>query len=76
MNFLDANQRRVKNLTPWGIWLFIVGRVTVALGLGILAMAYFPQVAFPAALPLIGVGLVMLVVAFLGMRSDDGTQAK
>jgi hypothetical protein len=66
MSLLEENQRRVRNLSPKEIWLFIVGRVLLALGLGILAMAYFPSIAFPAALPLIGVGVVFLMIAFKG----------
>ena len=67
MNPLESNARRVRNLSPLGIWLFIIGRVFVAAGLGILAMAYFPVIAFPAALPLIVVGIVLLLVALKGL---------
>jgi len=41
MSLLDSNSRRVKDLSPIGISFFIVGRVLVALGIGILAMAFF-----------------------------------
>jgi hypothetical protein len=72
MNPLESNTRRVRNLTPVGIWLFIIGRVLVAVGIGILAMAYFPSIAFPAALPLIVLGIVILLIALKGFigRSD------
>jgi hypothetical protein len=72
MNLLESNARRVRRLSPMGIWLFIVGRVLAAFGLGILVMAYFPRVAFPAALPLIGAGLVLLVIALRSLvRGED-----
>ncbi len=63
MGLLEANHRRVKNLSPFGIWLFIIGRVLAAFGLGIVAMAAFPAIALPAAFPLIAVGVVLLLVA-------------
>ena len=74
MNLLEANARRVKNLSPIGIWLFIVGRVVAAFGLGILTMAYYPKIAFPAALPLVGAGMIILLVAFKGLRGPQNTQ--
>jgi hypothetical protein len=72
MNPLESNARRVRNLSPVGIWLFIIGRVLVAAGIGILAMAYFSSIAFPAALPLIVVGVILLLVALKGLlgRAD------
>jgi hypothetical protein len=66
MDPLKWNQRKVQNLSPLEIWLFIAGRVFVGLGLGILAMAYFPRFAFPAAIPFVIVGLIFMVVAFKG----------
>jgi len=72
MNPLESNAQRVRNLSPVGIWLFIIGRILVAAGIGILAMAYFPSIAFPAALPLIGVGMILLLIALKGlMRRAD-----
>ena len=72
MKLLEANARRVQNLSPIGIWLFIIGRVLAAFGLGILAMAYFPSYAFPAGVPLVLAGVIALAVAFTGLgRSKD-----
>ncbi len=68
MKLLESNAERVKSLSPVGIWLFIVGRVLVALGVGILAMAYFPQFALVAAWPLVGVGCVVLLLALRSFR--------
>jgi len=64
MNLLKANARKVKALSPVGLWLFIIGRVLAALGLGMLAMAYFPRLASWAAWPLVVAGIVALVTAF------------
>jgi uncharacterized membrane protein YfcA len=62
MGILKANHRRVKNLSPFGIWLFIVGRVLAAFGLGILVGAYRPAI-LPAAIPLIAIGVILLAIA-------------
>jgi hypothetical protein len=71
MNLLKWNRRQVQKLSPFEIWLFIVGRVLVAFGLGILAMCYFPRVAYAIAVPLVVVGLVLLVVALKGFKRKD-----
>jgi len=42
---LKWNAAKVKNLTGVEIWLFIIARVFVGFGLGVLATQYFPQVA-------------------------------
>ncbi len=73
MKLLESNARRVQNLSPFGIWLFIFGRVLAAFGLGILAMAYFPAFAFPAGLPLVVAGVIALVVAFIGFGRSKKT---
>ena len=66
MRILDWNRRKVQNLSPFELWLFIVGRVLVGFGVGILAMAYFPRIAYPASIPVVVVGFVLLVIAFKG----------
>ena len=76
MNPLESNAQRVKNLSPTGIWLFIIARVFVAGGLGILAMAYYPGIAFPVALPLIGVGTILFLVALKGLTRRSDTPPK
>jgi hypothetical protein len=70
MKLLDSNARRVQQLSPIGIWLFIIGRVLAAFGLGILAMAYFPSFAFPAGVPLVVVGVLALGAAFIRFGSS------
>lgn len=64
---LKANHRRVQRLTPGEVWLFIVGRVLVAFGVGIFAARYFPEVAGMLALPAVLAGVLCLVVASRGM---------
>jgi hypothetical protein len=64
---LEGNRRRVQNLTGLEIWLFIIARVLVAFGVGVLAMIYVPLVAANLAWPAIVVGLVALVVASRGL---------
>jgi glucan phosphoethanolaminetransferase (alkaline phosphatase superfamily) len=73
MAMLETNRTRVKNLTGLEIWLFIIGRVLVAFGLGVLAMIYFPSIASGFAWPSILVGMGVLVVAARGMFKK-GTQ--
>lgn len=63
---LAWNQRQVQKLGPGEIWLFIIGRGLVALGLGILAAFYFPDLSRRVALPLIVVGLLCLLLASRG----------
>ena len=64
---LESNRSRVQGLTGLEIWLFIIGRVLVAFGSGVLAMAYFPSIASPVAWPAIVVGVVILLVAARGL---------
>jgi hypothetical protein len=76
MNLLNWNQRKVQNLRPLELWLFIVGRVLVAFGLGILAMCYFPRMAYPFAVPLVIVGLVFLLIGFKGFKREDSPSSQ
>ena len=64
---LEGNRSRVQNLTGPEIWMFIIGRVFVAFGIGVLAMTYFPAAAAHLAWPAVVVGLVFLVVASRGL---------
>jgi hypothetical protein len=49
-------------MSPGEIYMFIVGRVLVALGLGIVVERYFPVLASYLMWPLFIVGLVLLLV--------------
>jgi hypothetical protein len=64
---LESNRRRVQNLTGLEIWFFIISRVLVAFGLGVLAMAHFPSVASPLAFPIVIAGILILLVASRGL---------
>ena len=67
MDALKSNYRRVQNLTPLEIWAFIVGRVLVAFGLGVLAVKYFPSVAPSLGVPALVIGVAVLLVAAKGL---------
>ncbi len=64
---LEGNRSRVQNLTSLEIWLFIIGRVLVAFGVGVLAMIYLPAAAANLAWPALVAGLVALIVASRGL---------
>jgi peptidoglycan/LPS O-acetylase OafA/YrhL len=66
MRLLNWNHKKVQNLTPGEIWMFIVGRVFMSFGIGILVMQYFPQVASWLGIPALVIGFVLLVVAVKG----------
>ncbi len=69
---LSWNQRKVRQLTPAEIWLFIAGRVLAAFGVGILVAAYVPQ-ALVLGWPAVVVGVVLLLIASKGlMRGTTG----
>ena len=72
---LGWNQRKVRQLTPAEIWLFIVGRVLAAFGLGIVVVDRFPNLARPLGWPAIVVGVLLLLVAGRGMTRSDGKDA-
>jgi hypothetical protein len=64
---LESNRRRVRQLTGLEMWLFIVGRVLAAFGLGVLTMTYLPSVASLLAWPAVVVGMLILLVASRGL---------
>jgi len=64
---LESNRSRVQGLTGLEIWLFIIGRVVIAFGIGVLAMIYFPSVASTLAWPALVVGVLILLVASRGL---------
>ena len=64
---LEDNRNRVQNLSGLEIWLFIIGRVLVGFGLGILAVVYLPGVFTKLGIPVMAVGLVLLIVASRGL---------
>ena len=64
---LNWNAQKVKNLTGTEIWLFIIGRVLIGFGLGILGVRYFPSFVGSLGLPALAVGLLLLLVAVKGL---------
>jgi hypothetical protein len=68
---LEENRRRVQNLSAGGIWLFIVGRVLVAFGSGILATLYLPSLfgRFVALLAVVA-GAILLLIAARGLKGS------
>jgi hypothetical protein len=64
---LNWNAGKVKNLTGAEIWLFIIGRVLTAFGVGVLCVRYYPRIAGPLGFPAAVVGLLLLVVAAKGL---------
>jgi len=64
---LNWNAGKVKSLTGTEIWLFIVGRVFVAFGVGVLSVRYFPEIATPLGIPAIAAGILLLAVAAKGL---------
>jgi hypothetical protein len=64
---LNWNVGKVKSLTGAEIWLFIIGRVFVAFGMGVLCVRYFPQIAEPLGFPAVGAGILLLAVAAKGL---------
>jgi hypothetical protein len=48
---LKWNAAKVKNFTGIEIWPFIIARMLIGFGLGVLAVRYFPQVANPLGTP-------------------------
>jgi hypothetical protein len=72
---LEANRHRVQRLTGREVWMFIVARVLIAFGLGVLAAIYAPSVAVLAAWPAIGVGLVFFALAARGLLRKPANPA-
>jgi len=63
---LKWNAARVKNLTGDEVWLFIVARVLIGFGLGVLAVRYFPQ-ADAFGIPVLVIGIVLFLIASKGL---------
>jgi hypothetical protein len=67
MSLLKWNQKKVQNLTPMEIWMFVAGRVLFSFGVGVLAMRYYPDAVAWSGLPALLVGFVLLVFAAKGL---------
>ncbi len=60
---LKWNAEKVKSMSGAEIWLFILGRVLAAFGIGLLTAHYYPQVAWPVGIPALVVGIVLFLIA-------------
>jgi hypothetical protein len=63
---LTWNIGEIKALTGTEIWLFIVARVLVGFGAGVLGVRYFPDVVSPLGLPALVVAVLLFLVAAKG----------
>jgi hypothetical protein len=68
---LNWNTGRVKSLTGAEIWLFIVARVLIGFGFGVLSVRYFPEVTSPLGLPALVVGALLFLVAAKGLSRTN-----
>jgi peptidoglycan/LPS O-acetylase OafA/YrhL len=71
MSLLNWNHKKVQNLTPWEIWFFILGRVLLGFGLGVLAMQNYPRMFGWSGPPLCGLGALFLLAASKGFARKD-----
>jgi len=73
---LKWNAAKVKKLTATEMWLFIIGRVLIGFGVGVLAVRYFPGVADTLGFPALVLGVILFLIAAKGLsrptnESDD-----
>ena len=64
---LRWNIGRVRNLTGTEIWLFIIARVMVGFGVGVLGMRYFPGFISPFGFPALLIGVLLFLIAAKGL---------
>jgi uncharacterized membrane protein YfcA len=64
---LNWNAEKVKNLNGKEIWLFIIARVLIGIGLGALLAIYVPQVSLTTAISSLVIGTVLFLVALKGL---------
>lgn len=62
------NPAKVKNLTSWGVSLFMVSLMLTGFGVGVLACRYWPRMVMPLGYPAMILGLVLCLV--MQARSD------
>ena len=68
---LAWNQRKLRQLSPVEIWLFIVGRVLIGFGIGVLAVRLWPDVVGGLGWPAVAAGFACLLVAAKGFPRQE-----
>ena len=63
---LKWNAAKVKNLTGVEIWLFIIARLLIGFGIGVVAAQYFPSVASALKIPALVIGAILFLMASRG----------
>lgn len=76
MNLLNWNHKKVQSLSPLEIWLFIIGRIFVGFGAGVLAMRYYPQSVNGSGFPILTLGCLLLAVAAKGLRQKNSPSSQ
>jgi hypothetical protein len=66
-NILDWNAEKVRNLSGAEIWLSILGRGLMALGVGAFLGIHYPQIANPLVIPTLVVGGVLFAIGLKGL---------
>ena len=69
---LKWNQAKVRQLTGVEIWLFIIARVLIGFGLGVLAVQYFPHAAGTLGIPALVLGVLLFAIAAKGLFQSTG----
>jgi len=71
---LNWNAAKLKNLTPTEIWCFIVARVFIGFGFGVLVTQRYPQTAGVLALPVLIYSAVKVRRFALATTSESGAE--
>jgi hypothetical protein len=67
MPLLEWNRKKVQNLSPLEIWIFILSRGLMSFGVGVVATQYWPSKVAWSGIPAIVVGLALFVFAAKGL---------
>jgi hypothetical protein len=62
----EWNERQVKKLTFYEIWMTLVGRALIGFGGGAYLEKYFPRMIDPVAIPILALGVVLTLIAGKG----------
>jgi hypothetical protein len=67
MSILNWNSSKVKNLTGTEIWLFIIARLLIGFGVGVVACRYYSLIVGPAGVPAVVLGCILFAAAARGL---------